>query len=579
MSQNRLVIKFAGESGQGVNSLGALTLKSFKKIGYNVFGYREYPSLIRGGNASYQIDIGNTNIRTSSIYLDFLICLTRKSVSINIDNLRNGGVLIHNVSRIEVDKALVAKIEEKKVQVVQINTREILKQLDAPLVMENAILMGILWKIFKYDIQILREIFGEKIKHKPHLIEKNNLAIEMGYGIDQNITLGLEIQEIISKKGDENKANQYLITGNDAIALGGIRGGMRAYYSYPMTPASTILTYFSQTYKEHGAVVKQAEDEITAAQMALGSMYAGTRALTGTSGGGFDLMTETLTMSAMNEIPFVCVLAQRPGPATGMPTWTAQGDLNLALYSGHGEYPRCVIAVSDPESAFSKIQIAFNIAEIYQMPVILLTDKYIAESVYLVSDFDTTIPIKRGIANGEEVEIREGVQRYQVTDTGISPRWLPGTSSKTYISNSDEHVANGRLTEDGVEARIMMEKRLRKLDTLKQEIPEPEYFGPENPSKVFVGWGSTKWMVLDILDEMMDKNIGYVHYEYIWPLKTNVLEEYSQNGVEINVVEQNATGQFATLINSVKPSIVITDRINKYDGRPFFYEEILEILS
>lgn len=579
MKRNRIAIKFAGESGQGVNSLGALTLKAFKKLNFHLYGYREYPSLIRGGNASYQIDIGHSQVRSVAETVDILVCLTRKSISHYIHTLTDGGILLHNVSRLEVDKELISTIQDRKIQMVQIDTRPLLKEIEAPLVMENAILMGLLWQILGLNSDILQEVFEEKLKSKTHLIEKNNKAIQIGYGYIQTVTLPKEILGFLKNTEPNITNNHLLITGNDAIAIGAIRAGMRAYYSYPMTPASSILTYLAETYKHHGAIVKQAEDEITAAQMALGSMYAGTRAMTGTSGGGFDLMTETVTMSAMAEIPFVCVLAQRPGPATGLPTWTAQGDLNLALYSGHGEYPRCVVAVSDPESAFTKIQIAFNIAEKYQIPVIVLTDKYIAESVYMVEQFDTSIPIERGIYSATEVDADDSIQRYSLTDNGISPRWLPGTSSKTYIANSDEHFETGRLTEDGEQAQLMMEKRMRKLDTLNGEIPDPEYFGPENPSKLLVGWGSTKWMVMDALDEMMDKNIGYVHYEYIWPLKTDMLEKFNQNGVEIIVVEQNATSQLAKLINSVKPDINIAKSINKFDGRPFFYEEIWGILN
>jgi 2-oxoglutarate ferredoxin oxidoreductase subunit alpha len=378
------------------------------------------------------------------------------------------------------------------------------------------------------------------------------------------------------------------MTGNDAVALGAISGGVRAYYAYPMTPATSIFKYMGQSAKETGILVKQAENEITAIQMAMGSMYMGTRALVATSGGGFDLMSETISCAGMSENPLVVILSQRAGASTGLPTWTGASDLNIALKAGHGEFPRAVIATSDARSAYTLIQKAFNIAEVYQLPVILLMEKQISESVFNLKQMPKVEKIERGLTE----KVGNDIQRYQITDTGISPRWIPSKEKKPYLTNSDEHLENGSSTEDSESTIAMANKRLRKLGILAKELPEPTLYGDRNSDLVFVGWGSVKNAVLDAISNFtkingLDKNnkinknsgkVGYLHYEYICPLKTKVLEKLIAQNKRLVLVENNQTGQLGSYIKE-NIGYEFSEKLLKYDGRPFFVEDILDFLK
>ena len=302
--------------------------------------------------------------------------------------------------------------------------------------------------------------------------------------------------------------------------------------------------------------------------MALGSMYMGTRVLVATSGGGFDLMTETLSCAGISETPLVIVLAQRIGAGTGVPTWTGSGDISVATKGGHGDYPRCVISISDINSAFELTQKAFNIADKYQLPVIILTEKQIAESIYSTSSLPPIQKVDRGLSTGEF--------RYQITESGISPRWMPTKGLKPYISTSDEHTENGHSTDVADEVKEMSEKRARKMQTLEQEIPEPILFGSENAEAIFIGSGSTKNAVLDA--QSTGENIAYLSYEYILPLKTGTLLKLAEKGKRMILIENNQTGQLGNLIRE-KCSYEFKEKLLKYDGRPFFVDDILDYLN
>jgi 2-oxoglutarate ferredoxin oxidoreductase subunit alpha len=327
--------------------------------------------------------------------------------------------------------------------------------------------------------------------------------------------------------------------------------------------------------KETGILVKQAENEITAVQMAMGSMYMGTRALVATSGGGFDLMSETISCAGISETPLVVILSQRTGAATGLPTWTGASDLNVALKASHGEFPRVVIATSDARTSYTLIQKALNIAEVYQLPVILLMEKQISESIFNFKEMPKVLQIERGLLENTSQE----TERYQITDIGISPRWTPSKEKKPYLANSDEHSEDSSSIEDSKGTIEMTSKRLRKLETLSKELPEPTLYGDKNPDLVFVGWGSVKNAVLDAIEIDKDsRKIGYLHYEYISPLKTERLEELIAENKRLVLVENNQTGQLG---NYIKENIgyEFKEKLLKYDGRPFFVEDILDFLK
>jgi len=567
---SRYTIKISGESGQGINSVGEIIASSLKNAGYYIFGYREYPSLIRGGYASYQIDFSDHKINSSCSMCDFLICLDRKSVHAYLTSVVENGVLLHTASKLILSKEESDYIADKGIHIEYVDAYQLARDIGGGSIIANMIMTGICWGYLGLEYKYLEEEVRRKFGDKPEFLEADLKGIEGGYTYKtQAPNCKLKLSPSKSRKDSK------ILTGNMAIGFGAISAGVRAYYAYPMTPASSILTFLADNYKETGMVVKQAEDEITAANMALGSMYAGTRSFTSTSGGGFDLMTETLSLAGITEVPFVVVIAQRPGPATGLPTWTAQGDLNLAVYSGHGEFPRCVISVSDVESAYLQIQNAFNISEELQIPVLIMTDKQVAESLFNVDELPNAIPIKRGLAKGDSID--ETKPRYLDSDTGVSPRWVPGTSKLTYLSNSDEHNELGEVTEKSGGAKMMINKRLRKEVALKELVPEPKYYGPHNPKKVLVGWGSVKNTVLDVLNEFSSSDTGYLHFDFVFPLATSKLLELNEKS-ELVLIENNATAQLGKLIKG-ETGIDIKKKFLKYDGRPFFIEDILDILK
>ena len=348
-----------------------------------------------------------------------------------------------------------------------------------------------------------------------------------------------------------------------------------------MSPASSILTHIAPMAPHTGLVVKQAEDEIGVANMVVGSAYAGTRTMTATSGGGFDLMTETISLAGIIETPWVCVLSQRPGPATGLPTWTGQGDLKLAIYSGHGEFGRMVMAVSDCEDSFYLIQDALNKAEKYQIPLVLLSDKFLSESYQTVAPYQQkSIPIERGLVeDAAELKKLKNTDRYKITENGISKRWVPGDAEAYYFANGDEHHEDG-VIDESANAGEMYAKRNRKLATIKSELPVPEIFGEKNADISFVGWGSTKGVMLDVITAAKKQNIAvnYLHYTYLWPLKFEDFDKFYEENKNIHLIEGNHNGQLGNLL-AMQAKHKLTKRLLKWNGRLFNFEEVLAYIK
>lgn len=547
MSLTRYSIKIAGQSGQGINTVGIIISKILNSIGYITFSYREYPSVIKGGVASYQIDFSDKQINSSSRYCNILCSLDKNALEEYLPSLQKDGIIIHNL--------------KDYTQGIHIDTNQIITELKAPEIMENTIMVTFICKILNIKQNVVEKHILEYFKEKKVDPELEKKCIEKGYNIEhtKKIKLPPVTFRITPKK---------ILNGNEALALGAISCGVRAYYAYPMTPITAIFKHMQEYGTEKGVLLKQAENEITAVLMALGSMHIGTRALVATSGGGFDLMTETISCSGMTETPLVVILGQRAGASTGVPTWSGTSDLNIAVKAGHGEYPKAVLAVSDIESSYTLIQKAFNLAEKYQIPVILLTEKQITESLFTVGKLPTNIPVRRYLS--------DMTFRYSITDSGISPRRIPTFDKQPYLTTSDEHNEKGESTENSKEIKQMSEKRMRKMKSLEKELPQPILFNPHRSETILVGWGSVKNTVLDLISQGQD--IGYLHYEYLFPLKTELLNTLIKRGKKIILVENNQAGQLAEMLKE-KTGYPFKKRILKYDARPFFVEDILEYLK
>ena len=573
-TDKRFVIKIAGAAGQGIKTAGLIIAKSFKRAGFMTFGYTEYPSLIRGGHNVFQIEVYDEHLSSVSEEVDILLALDQTSVNVHYQELSSTGAIIYDENAITIKPEILTEINKKGISIYPVKLMDEATKVGGNALMKNTVALGSLWKVLDMDLKYIKELITETYNKSQEMIDMNIKCLQAGY---DNVTTSQKYTSNLTAK-DEFK-NNIFITANEAIGLGAIAAGVRLYISYPMTPASSILSYLASNGPKYGMVVKQAEDEITTANIAIGAAHAGTRVMCGTSGGGFDLMTETLSLSGMTEIPFVCVIAQRPGPATGLPTWTAQGDLNLAVFGGHGEFSRIVLAISDVNEAFYMVNEAFNLAEMYQIPVLILTDKYLSESNFSVPRYDMSkIEIKRGKIVQEE---NDKILRYALTDDGVSPRWFPGDKVATFLANSDEHNTKGYSTEDEKIISESMEKRTRKEKTIYKDFPEPTVIGdPASSDLSIISWGSNKGVIMDVINQLTKngKKVSYLHVKYIWPLKKEVITKFIKGSKNCVIVEGNVTGQLASLIKR-ETGLEIPKKLLKYNGRPFTYEELLSQLQ
>lgn len=578
---SRVSLKIVGSSGQGINSVGEIVAKALKRSGYCVFGYREYPSLIKGGHASYQLDISNEEIRSSETKVNIVIAFNHHGFEHNIPELKPNGVFIHSTPNWKFTDADNAIIKANNLHFIYLPIEEILTRLSAKSILANVILTACVWSMLGQEMEPLKTMVGEKFAKKKDLLELNMKCIEEGFAFREREAKDFTFT---LPKPAKKWQDHLLITGSEAMGLGAVHAGVRLYAGYPMTPSSPLLSYIAAIQNKTGMVIKQAEDEITAAQMVSGAMHMGTRALTATSGGGFDLMSETLSLNAIIENPTVFVLAQRPGPATGLPTWTGQGDLLMAIHTAHGEFARCIIGVSDSQDSFDLMNDAFNIAEEFQISVIVLTDKQIAEALFTQKPFDQKkAKINRGhlVTDAKELAALKSSDRFDVTaKDGISPRWLPGSAAATYNAQGDEHSGDGSVDESGPNAIAQLDKRMRKLAALKEELPEPILYGAKKPDILLIGWGSTKGPILDALedDAFAKLKIGYLHFTYLLPLKTDLLEKLMKQVKMSVLVEGNYQGQLGMLIRQ-ETGLQVNHKILKYDGRPFFIDELTEKLK
>jgi len=485
----RFSIKIVGASGQGINSIGAIIAKGLKRSGYFVFGYREYPSLVKGGHASYQVDVAGDQLRSSERKVNILVALNHHGLEVNLGDLKPGGLVLHVTPDWRFTDHHQTLIKEQKLRVIYFPAEKILRKLGAVNVLSNVLLTASLWSMLGLKIETLKSLVEAKFAGKPDLAALNVRCIEEGFSFFEE-----KKEEVLAElpPPEVKVKDDLLLTGSQAMGLGAIHAGVRLFSGYPMTPASPLLSFIADLENQTHTVVKQAEDEITAAQIVSGAMFAGTRALTATSGGGFDLMSETLSLNAMIENPTVFVLAQRPGPSTGLPTWTSQDCLLQAVHGAHGEFAHCVLAVSNSQDAFDLMPVAFNLAEQYQISVVVLTEKQIAEALYTQAPYDlekACIDRGRLITDPMSLTALKPSDRYcPEAEGGISPRWLPGSPASTYCAQGDEHDAQGAVDESEENRRGQTLKRLRKYDLLKAHLPEPDLvvtIGSQTPTGEF----------------------------------------------------------------------------------------------
>lgn len=546
-------ILIGGAAGQGMDTISSLFEKILKKSGYYVYTTKDYMSRVRGGHNFIQIRFGDEEITSHSPELDAIIALDKLTADLHMERLQEKGVVISDDS-INVEETRALKIPLKKIAVEAGNPKVF-----------GTVAVGALAELFGIEFKGIEQLFSKKWDSK--VIEANIKAFEEGR---KNSKRRFELS-----KGHED--NHILINGNEAIALGALAGGLSFYSAYPMTPATSIMTYLSKVQAEAGIIVEQVEDEISAINMALGASYAGARAATGSSGGGVSLMVEAIGLSSITETPVLIIDSQRPGPATGLPTRTEQSDLSFLVTASHGEGPRMVLSVRSAKDAFYQTARALNISEKYQLPVILLTDQYVADTAVTIEEFDfDKVKIERYLAGEEAVEADGKYHRYKLTESGISPRILPGKyENSVVLVDSDEHTEDSQITESSEVRIAQMEKRMRKLELLKEELQEPDYIGVEKPELLLLGWGSLYGPIKEVV-EMLNKegiSVGALVFGDLFPLPTKLLEKYSSIAKKLVNIEQNFTGQLGKLIR-METGIGVAQSILKYDGRQLSAQEI-----
>ena len=408
----RTSVKIVGASGQGINSIGEILAKGLKRSGYCAFGYREYPSLIHGGHASYQLDIANERVASSETNVDVLMALNHHGLELNMEEVKQEGLVLHVTAGWQFSARHQELISHHRLRVVYFPVDDVLLRLHAKPVLSNVLLTAFLWSTLDQDVDLLKSIVEERFATRKELLELNMRCIDEGYSFVDPREGKIRISLPAPRR---EFSGQLLITGSQAMGLGAIHAGVRLYAGYPMTPSSPLLSFMAGVEDKTHMVVKQAEDEITAAQMVSGAMYMGTRALTATAGVGFDLMSETISLNAMIENPTVFVLAQRPGPATGLPTWTSQGRPAAGREPRSRRVHTLRASVSNSQDAFDLMPMAFNLAEQYQIPVIVLTEKHIAEALYTQEPYDlTNAEIDRGKLVTDPEQLKDAESGRQV---------------------------------------------------------------------------------------------------------------------------------------------------------------------
>jgi 2-oxoglutarate ferredoxin oxidoreductase subunit alpha len=560
-------IKIGGEAGQGIQTVGDTLTRYFARIGFQVFTHQDYESRVRGGHNFYQIRISDQPISASRKRIDILIAFDKESITIHGAELSDEGSILYDPAQWKesFDGAHFLKVPIK----------ELAEKIGGSKIMENTVAVGAVIGMLGLPMKPLIGILKRTLKKKDEkTLELNRNAASLGYehAKTECIRCAFDLVPISEPK--------MLIGTNEAIGLSAIASGCKFYSAYPMTPSTGIMVYIAGKAKEYNIIVEQAEDEIAAINMVLGASFTGVRSMTGTSGGGFALMVEGLSLCGMTETPLVIVLGQRPGPATGLPTRTEQGDLLFAVHAGHGEFPRVIFAPGNPEEAFYLTNKAFDLSQKYQIPVLILTDQYLADTQWTYKGFDVEGLIYNDYNLGDdEMNKLPEYKRYAITDSGISPRGIPGGSKHCVVTDSDEHNESGHLIEDGPTRIAMVNKRVfQKHASLRREIEPPLFFGAEEPEVVIVGWGSTYGIMKEVVDVLLkDKAMALLHFSEIYPFPGIEKFDYMsilRKAKKTICIEQNATSQFAQLMKTEK-GYEFTEHINRYDGRPFLIEELL----
>jgi 2-oxoglutarate/2-oxoacid ferredoxin oxidoreductase subunit alpha len=560
MADTSLNIVIGGEAGQGLATIGLLFARAIVRTGYEVVVTQSYMSRVRGGHNTFAIRMGSEPIHAPKEEIDVLVALNEETVHLHKDELSSRGLVVTD-SKVET-----GGLKSYKVPFDELTPKPIFF---------NTAALGVLASTICEDIGVLEQLLRETFRKKgDEIVQENIEVLRRAYEWQKG-------QKDIFECPPPAQGNGKRLTmdGNEAIALGALAAGCNFISFYPMTPSTSVALNLIAKGGPLGLVSEQAEDEIAALNMALGASYAGAKALVPTAGGGFALMTEAVSLAGMIETPVVIILGQRPAPATGLPTRTEQGDLNLALHAGHGEFARVILSPTTPEECFLLTHRAFDVAERLQTPVILLTDQFLADSYRAIEPFelDDLPDVARPLT---EVDHPEEYVRYALTESGISPRLVPGFSRALVVVDSDEHTPDGHITEEHGVRVAMVEKRNRKSETLKDEILAPLLEGPTDPELLLVGWGSTRGALLEAAERLREQgqSVAVMSFRQVWPLRSDQFLPVFESAGKVVIVEGNYSGQFATILRG-ETGYTADGHIHRYDGLPFTAGYVIRALQ
>jgi 2-oxoglutarate ferredoxin oxidoreductase subunit alpha len=557
---DEISIVLAGAAGQGIQTVEEGVSRLAKQAGYHVFASKEYMSRIRGGSNSTQIRVASHPVAAPLDRIDLFIPLDEAALTRCTSRLGSATLVL-------AEKALLPD----RPGLIDLPLTDIAEQAGDRRY-ASSVAIGAVLGLLDISLPLYDDFLRQRFADEPEeVISGNREAAAAGHRQGRELieqgTVHTSLRAVPPVAGD------LLLNGSETVGLGALAGGCNFISSYPMSPATGVLIFLAGQANEMGLVVDQAEDEIAAVNMALGAWFAGARAMVSTSGGGFDLMTEGLSLAGMIESPLVVHLAQRSGPATGLPTRTEQGDLLMAAFSGHGEFPRLILAPGSLPEAFNLARRAFDLADRYQIPVILLTDQFLLDSFRNIPalDLHDLEVCHQFVKSGADYA------RYRLTASGISPRALPGHGDGLVCLDSDEHDEAGHITEDFALRRAMTDKRLRKGQELLKEAIAPQLLGRADYHTLVVSWGSTFHVLEEGLDAMKDRPVSGLHFSQLYPLPPEAVS-WLRKARRLVVVENNASGQFAVLLEQAA-GCRIDHRILKYDGLPFTVEGLRERLA
>ncbi|WP_145115132.1 2-oxoacid:acceptor oxidoreductase subunit alpha [Staphylococcus argensis] len=572
--RNQISWKVGGQQGEGIESTGEIFATAMNRKGYYLYGYRHFSSRIKGGHTNNKIRVSTSPVHAVSDDLDILVAFDQETIEVNHHEMRADSVIIAD------SKAKPDKPEDCRAQMIDLPFTKTAKELGTTL-MKNMVAVGATCALMDLETETFESLITAMFEKKGNkVVEMNIQALHEGYRLMQ--------EQLETVEGDfqltasQQDPHLYMI-GNDAIGLGAISAGSRFMAAYPITPASEIMEYMIENLPKVGGTVVQTEDEIAAANMAIGSNYGGVRGFTASAGPGLSLMMEAIGLSGMTETPFVIVNTQRGGPSTGLPTKQEQSDLMQMIYGTHGDIPKIVVAPTDAEDAFYLTMEAFNLAEIYQCPVIILSDLQLSLGKQTVEQLDyNAIDIQRGELIQSDIEREEGdksyFRRYALTDSGVSPRPLPGLKGGIHHVTGVEHNQEGKTSEAAQNRQEQMEKRMRKTEHLLINEPVSGQETHDEADILYLGFISTKGAIQEGAERLEEQGIKVNHLQIrqLHPFPKDVVQEAVNKAKKVVVVEHNYQGQ---LSNILKMNVAIGDKLinqTKYDGTPFLPHEIEE---